>query len=281
MIVYLNGSYLPVEEAKVSVDDRGFIFADAVYEAAPAYYGRCFLMERHLDRLAWCLRSLRIEADTSRLAEVGDELMQRNGLDSAEFSLFYMQVTRGVAPRTHAFPKQRVPPTVYAFAKELVRTTPERWEKGFAAITVTDQRWAQPHIKTTGLLPNVLAQQAAEEAGAADAIFVRDGMALEGTHNNVFAVIGGEVTTVPATNYILHGVTRAFVIELCREAGFPVRERSFTLDEMFAAEEVFFSGTTTEVRATVEVDGRPIGPGRPGPVARALSDAYRRAVTPG
>ena len=280
IIVYLNGDYLPVGEARVSVNDRGFLFADAVYEAIPAYAGRCFLLERHLARLAWGLRTLRIEADVVPLAAVGDELMARNALLEAEFSVFYMQVTRGAAPRTHAFPKEVVPATVYAFAKELVRTTPERWERGFGAITLPDQRWARADIKTTGLLPNVLAQQAAVEAEVEDAIFIREGMVQEGTHNNVFAVIDGEVTTAPATNHILHGVTRAVTLELCAGLGIPAGERSFTVDEMRGAEEIFFTGTTTEIRPTVELDGRPVGSGRPGEITRALSEAYRRSVVP-
>ena len=280
IIVYLNGDYLPVEEAKVSVNDRAFLFADAVYEAIPAYAGRCFLRERHLARLALGLRTLRIDADVAPLAGVGDELMARNALLETEFSVFYMQVTRGAAPRTHAFPTRAVPPTVYAFAKALVRTTPERWEEGFGAITLSDQRWARADIKTTGLLPNVLAQQAAVEADVEDAIFVREGMVQEGTHNNVFAVIGDEVTTAPATNHILHGVTRAFVLELCTGLGIPARERAFTVDELRAAKEIFFTGTTTEVRPTVKLDGRPVGSGRPGEVTRALSEAYRRAASP-
>lgn len=278
IIVYLNGDYLPVGEARVSVNDRGFLFADAVYEAIPAYAGRCFLLERHLARLAWGLRTLRIEADVAPLAGVGDELIARNDLGAAEFSVFYMQVTRGAAPRTHAFPKEAVPPTVYAFAKALVRTTPERWERGFGAITLPDQRWARADIKTTGLLPNVLAQQAAVEAEVEDAIFIREGMVQEGTHNNVFAVLGGEVTTAPATNHILHGVTRAFTLELCAGLGIPARERAFTADELRGADEIFFTGTTTEVRPTVELDRRPVGRGRPGEITRALSEAYRRAV---
>lgn len=262
------------------MNDRAFLFADAVYEAVPAYAGRLFLLERHLARLAWGLRALRIEADVEPLGQVGDELMARNDLLGAEFSVFYMQVTRGAAPRTHAFPAQPVAPTVYAFAKALVRTTPERWDRGFAAITVPDQRWARADIKTTNLLPNVLAHQETVEAGVEDAIFIREGMVLEGTHNNVFAVIGAEVTTAPATNHILHGVTRAFVLELCTGLGIRARERAFTVDELRAAEEIFFTGTTTEVRPTVELDGRPVGSGRPGEVTRALSDAYRRAVSP-
>ncbi|WP_420438634.1 aminotransferase class IV [Candidatus Palauibacter sp.] len=280
IIVYLNGDYLPVAEARVSVNDRGFLFADAVYEAIPAYKGRCFLRERHLARLAGGLGTIRIEANVAPLADVGDELMARNDLLETEFAVFYMQVTRGAAPRTHAFPREAVPPTVFAFAKALVRTTPERWERGFGAITLPDQRWARADIKTTGLLPNVLAQQAAVEAEVEDAIFIRDGMVQEGTHNNVFAVLRGELTTAPATNHILHGVTRAFTLELCAGLGIPARERAFTADELRDADEIFFTGTTTEIRPTVQLDGRPVGSGRPGEVTRALSEAYRRAVAP-
>lgn len=274
-IVYLNGDYVPIGEARVSVEDRAFLFADAVYEAVPVYAGRPFLIDRHLARMAGGLGALRIPFDVSELVPVLRELFERNDLEAAEFAVFYAQVTRGAAPRTHAFPKDPVPPTVYAFAKALARTTPERWERGFGAITLPDQRWSRADIKTTGLLPNVLAQQAAVEAGVEDAIFIREGMAMEGTHNNVFAVLDGVVTTQPADNYILHGITRAFVLELCEELGIPARERSIGLDELRAADEIFFTGTTTEIRPTVTLDGRPVGAGVPGPVTRRLADAYR------
>lgn len=276
--VYLNGDYVPIEEAKVSVNDRGFLFADAIYEATPIYAGTPFLLERHLARTADGLHAIAIEYDVEGLRSVCAELITRNDLVEAEFAVFYYQITRGAAPRTHAFPKDPVAPTVYAFAKTLRRMTPTEWDRGFAAITVPDQRWGRANIKTTGLLPNVLAQQAAVEAGVEDAIFVREGMVLEGTHNNVFAVIAGTLVTAPATHRILHGVTRAFVLELAAELDIGVEERPFSLPELYAADEVFFTGTTTEVRPTVTVDGDRIASGKPGPVARALYAKYVERV---
>ncbi len=243
------------------------------------YSGRCFLLPRHLKRLRWCLSSLQIQADVESMGEVSDELISRNGLRDAEFAIFYIQITRGAAPRSHAFPVDVPSPTVYAFTSELVRAHPDRWERGFAAITVTDRRWGRVDIKTTNLLPNVFAQQAAAEAGVEDALFVRDGYVKEGTHNNVFVVSDGEVATPPATHSILHGVTRAYILELCEELGIPAAERPIALSELKQADEVFFTGTTTEVRPTVNVDGEPIGAGRPGPVTRSLSSTYRERVS--
>ncbi len=251
-----------------------------MYEATPVYSGRAFLIERHLARLQTGLDAISIDFDTSPLAEVGEELVARNEIEDAEFAVFYVQVTRGAAPRTHAFPTPPVSPTVYAFVKPLQRATREAWDLGYTAITVPDQRWSRADIKATALLPNVLAQQAAVEAGVTDAIFIREGMAMEGTHNNVFAVLGGVVATAPATHHILHGVTRKFLLEVADELGLPVQERSVSLDELYAADEVFFTGTTTEVRPTVSIDGQRIGDGVPGPITRRLWEAYLEAVAP-
>jgi len=278
-IVYLNGEYLRIEEATVSVNDRSFLFADAIYEAVPVYAGQPLLMARHLDRTASGLRAIAIDYDVEQLPAISSQLTTRNSLESAEFAVFYCQITRGAAPRTHAFPTEPASPTVYAFAKELRRMTAEEWDRGYAAITISDQRWGRANLKTTGLLPNVLAQQAAVEAGVEDAIFVREGVVLEGTHNNVFVVLDGVVVTAPATNDILHGVTRGFILELARELELVTEERSFSATELYRADEVFFTGTTTEVRPTVEVDKRRIGSGVPGPVTRALYEAFRRSVT--
>lgn len=277
--VFLNGAYLSISEAKVSVNDRAFLFADAVYEAVPVYNGAMFLQERHWARLGRGLGELRIDFEPESLAPVARELVERNGLEDEEFAVFYAQVTRGVAPRTHAFPKEPVPPTVYAFASTLARVTPEEWDAGYSAITLPDERWARADIKCTALLPNVLAQQAVVEAGVTDAAFVRDGRVTEGTHNNVFAVIDGVLVTAPANHEILHGVTRQFVLDLARELDMPVEERPLLEAEFRAADEIFFSGTTTEIRPTVSLDGEPVGDGSPGAVTRLLSEAYRRAVS--
>src|SRR5688572_9569692 len=263
--VYLNGEFLPNTEARVSVDDRGFLFADGIYEVSPAYSGRFFRLDKHMERLKRGLAELRIAFDPSGLPGVHERLLGDNELDEREVAYVYVQITRGVAPRGHAFPDPAVSPTVYAFAREFKRAPRAQWEDGFAAVTVPDRRWARVDVKTIGLLPNVLAQQAAVEAGVSDALLVKDGIAIEGAHSNFFGVIGGTLVTHPTSNVILPGITRAYVLELARELDVPVEERPIQLEELWHAEEAFFTGTTTEIRPTVKVDGRVIGNGRPGP----------------
>lgn len=280
-VVYLNGEYLRADEARISVNDRGFLFGDGVYEVTPAYHGRLFRWAQHLARMRKGLAALGIDFDAAALEQVKQGLLAGNGLDDVPVAYIYVQVTRGIAPRTHAFPNPPVPPSVYGFANRYIRPAREVWERGYLAITVPDQRWPLAEIKAIALLPNCLAQQAAVEAGVSDAIFVRDGIALEGSHNNLFAVFDGVVTTAPKSNYILHGVTRDLMIELAGELGLPVEERTIPVAELYRADEVFFTGTTTEVRPSVEVDGRAIGDGRVGPVARGLFDAFLRVTGSG
>ena len=273
-IVYLRGAYLPADEARIPVNDRGFLFADGIYEVTPAYRGRLFRWDQHRARMARGLGSLRIDFDPASLKAVKEGLLERNGLTDLPVSYVYVQVTRGVAPRTHAFPNPPVAPTVYGFANQYIRPSMERWSQGYDAITIPDQRWARADIKAIALLPNALAQQAAVDAGVTDTIFVRDGIACEGSHANLFAVFDGVLTTAPKSNYILHGVTREFIIELASGLGIPVEERAFTLDEFYGADEVFLSGTTTEVRPSVKIDGRTIGDGKVGPVSRSLFESF-------
>ncbi len=275
-IVYLNGEYLPISEAKVSVEDRGFLFADAIYESTPVYRGRAFLLDRHLRRLSNGLAALRIDYGLEGLAAVHERLIEENVPVDTPLAFVYVQVTRGVAPRGHAFPSQPVTPTVYAFAGMVDKPGQARWDEGFEAITVPDRRWARVDVKTTALTANVMAQQAAVEAGATDVVMVRDGMVTEGSHNNIFAVIDGSVVTAPETNYILHGITREYVIELAEELGYAVHQRPISVEDLRAADEVFYTGTTTEVRPTVRIDNQPIGDGKPGAVARALQALYLR-----
>ena len=273
--VYLNGEFLPKDRATISVDDRGFLLSDGIYEVTPAYRGRLFRIEQHMRRLRHGLDALRIEYDSAGLPEMHADLIAANSLDTEDVAIVYLQITRGAAPRTHHFPPEGTPPTVYAFAQAYHRPASARWARGYEAVTVPDDRWARVDIKSIGLLPNVLAQQAAAEAGVADALLVKDGVALEGSHNNLFAVFDGVVTTHPATHQILHGVTRAYVIELAKGQGLPVEERPVTLEEIRAADEIFFTGTTTEVRPTVRLDDQPVGSGKVGPVARALYEAFQ------
>lgn len=276
--VYLNGEFLAADEARVPVSDRGFLFGDGIYEVTPAYGGRLFRWPQHLARMERGLAAIGIDFGAAALKVVKKELLARNGLNSAEAAYVYVQVTRGVAPRTHHFPDPPARPTVYAFANRYVRPSMEEWARGIRAITIADQRWARADIKAISLLPNVLAAQAAVAAGAGNTIFVRDGIALEGSHNNLFAVFGGVLATAPKSNYILHGVTRDFLIELAGEMGMPVEERTIPLAELHLADEVFFSGTTTEVKPVVEIDGRPVGDGTVGPVARRLFEGFVTAV---
>ena len=275
--VFLNGEYLPKSEALISVDDRGFLFGDGVYEVTPAYRGTFFGLDRHFERMRKGLAELRIAFEPEALLELHHRLLAENGLQDTEVSYVYVQVTRGIAPRTHAFPSGEhadTPPSVYAFAKEYVRPSAERWDEGFTAITVPDRRWSRVDIKTINLLPNCLAQQDAVDEGVTDALLVKDGIALEGSHNNFFAVVDGTVVTHPATNVILHGITRRWVLEFCEEEGIPVDLRPLHLEELWDVDEAFFTGTTTEIRPTVRIDGRTVGDGRPGPVTRRISEGF-------
>ncbi|MDG2281917.1 MAG: aminotransferase class IV [Longimicrobiales bacterium] len=276
--VFLNGEYMPKSEATISPDDRGFLLGDGLYEVTPFYEGVPFGFKGHLQRLLRGLCWLRIDYDTSELEAMHRELIVSNGLDSAERSMVYLQITRGAAPRTHYFPDGDVTPTVYAYAKEWSRPADDVWDQGFTAQTVPDRRWSRVDIKTVCLLPNALAFQDAKDAGADDAILVRDGVAIEGAHQNLWGVFGGTVITHPVTGHILPGITRAVVLEEARTAGMKVEERPIQIEELAFADELFFTGTTGEVRPISEVDGRPVGSGGVGEVTRTLSDLFLARV---
>lgn len=273
-IVYLNGQYIPKEKAFISVDDRGFLFGDGIYEVTAAYRGKLFRWPRHLARVQRGLAALRIDYDPGALEDVHTRLLSENDLTKTAVAYIYLEITRGVAPRTHQFPATPVAPTVYLFAGEYRRPPRERWEQGFASVTVPDQRWARADVKTIQLLPNVLGRQAAIDNGVDEIIYVKDGMAIEGALNNFFTVFGRTVVTHPTSNQILPGISREVVLELCDRLGFRVEQKPITVGEMFQADEAFHTGTLTEVKPCVQVDGRPIGAGKVGPVTRALFDAF-------
>ena len=277
-IVYLNGDYLPKEEARISPDDRGFLLGDGLYEVTPFYEGVPFGFEGHMARLLRGLCWMRIDYDISGLEEMHRQLIARNGLEDADRSMVYMQITRGAAPRTHYFPEGDVTPTVYAFAKAWSRPDEERWGRGFSAATVPDRRWSRVDIKTICLLPNAIGFQDAKERGADDPIRVRDGVAIEGAHQNCWAVFDGTAVTHPTTNHILPGITRAVVLEEARAAGIAVEERPIQVEELAEADEAFFTGTTGEVRPVVSIDDRPVGRGTVGPVTRRLSELFLARV---
>ena len=271
MLVYLNGRYGPVREATLSALDRGFVFGDGVYEVWRVVRGRMFEPERHQARLERGLSELRIarpkEGSLEGITAIGDRLLRENALVGGEATL-YVEITRGAAPRTHYFPAAGTAPTMLvmasAFTPSAARFT------GTRVITQPDVRWLRCDLKTIQLLPNVLGRQAATEAGASEAIFVRDGAITEGTHTTVFAVIDGVLRTHPANHLVLPGVTRELVLALARDAGVPVREAAIGVDELPNATELFLSGTKTDVTPVIRVDDQAIGEGTPGPIARAL-----------
>ncbi len=274
LTVYLNGQFLPYEQASIPVEDRAFLLADGIYEVIRVYGGKPFCMEQHLERLARSARELKMpEPDLAQLDEVSRKLVAINNLSEATI---YMQISRGAySPRTHAFPTGEVRPNVLVIARPFADAEELR-QKGARAITVPDQRWARCDIKSTSLLPNALAKQQAAEAGAYEAIFIRDGFAIEGSSSNFMAVIDGEVRTYPKCNYILGGITRDVVLRLARELGYPVREEGIPLAALSACTEAWVTSTTSEIMPIVEIDGKPVGDGRPGPVCRALSEAFRK-----
>ncbi|HEY8415314.1 MAG TPA: D-amino-acid transaminase [Thermaerobacter sp.] len=273
--VYLNGRFVPYAEAVVPVEDRGFLFADAIYEVIRCYNGRPFRLQEHLERLEQSAAALEIPLPHSReeWARIIDELLRRNGVRDGSV---YLHVTRGVAPRAHTW-SEGLQPTVVAIARSGGGPSPEAVRDGVRAITVSDNRWGLCWVKTTGLLPNVLARQQAARAGAYEAIFVRDGLVTEGTSSNVFVLLEGTLYTHPLAN-ILPGVTRGVVIELAQENGIEVREQAIPATWLERAGEVLLSGTNSEILAVVEIDGRPVGEGRPGPVFSRLLEAFRRRV---
>lgn len=274
MQVYLNGKYIPKAEATIPVDDRGFLFSDGVYELTRALRGRLVCGDRHWARLNRGLTELRIEGSgltEQTLEQIATRLLTENGLIDGDAAV-YVQVTRGAAsPRLHVYPAD-TPPTVY------VATTPfassaQLQRNGVAAITLPDNRWARCDMKTISLLPNTMARQRAKEAGAMEAIFVRDGVVTEGAATNVFAVIDGEIRTHPISNYILPGVMRSVVLETAAELGYRVNLMPIFEQELERVEELFLTGTTIETLPVVRLDDRPVGEGRPGPIAAALLEA--------
>jgi D-alanine transaminase len=273
-MVYLDGAFVDPAEARVSVADRGFLFADGVYEVVRVYDGRMVFFEEHEERLRRGLSELSIDWDgADGLGAIARRLLAENGLEGSDATL-YVQITRGAPPRrSHAFP-EGVRPTVYAAAQAYPRHPSERYREGVAALLVEDLRWKRRDIKSIALLPNVLANQRAHENGAFEALFVEDGRLLEGSHSNLFAVDSGVAITHPATTEILPGITRAVVLDLAAEVGVEVREEPLPADRLGAFSELFLTGTTTEVMPVTRVDGAPVGDGRPGPVARALQAAY-------
>ncbi len=272
--VYLNGEYLPLSEAKVSVLDRGFLFGDGVYEVIPAYFGKLFCLEAHLQRLNNSLNAIRLAVPID--AEQWLKIL-RPLLIEGDAQYIYLQITRGVAgKRDHAFPEQ-CKPTIFAMCSPIV---PFAHDNGVKAITLDDMRWALCNIKATTLLANLLLRQQAVDKECAEAILIKDGYATEGAASNIFAVIDGVLVTPPNSNEILPGITRDVIIDLAKENGLSLREQAISLEALQAASEIWLTSSTREILPVSTLDNNPVGNGKIGSVwqtMQKLFQAYKRA----
>lgn len=271
--VFLNGGFLPLEQATISPLDRGFVFGDGVYEVIPVYGGRLFRLEEHLVRLDGSLEGIRLTSPHTHAewARILHELVERNhGGDQS----VYLQITRGVARRDHAFPRDCVP-TVFVMSSPLAPVPAEIRRSGVGAVTLEDIRWQYCHLKTIALLPNILLRQQALDQGAAEAILIRDGEATEGAASNLFIVRDGTLLTPPKGPRLLPGITRDLILELAVHHGIPQREAVITRDELTRADEIWLSSSTKEILPVTRLDGRPVGGGTPGPLWRRMIDWYQ------
>ena len=273
-IVYLNGEYLPEAEAKISIFDRGFVFADAVYEVTSVVDGKLMDFEGHVARLSRSLNELSMQHPLSReeLLDIHRELVARNNVTEG---MVYLQISRGNAgDRDFAFPSDDVKPTVVLFTQSATLIDTPKAATGIKVISVEDIRWGRRDIKTVQLLYPSMAKMMAKKAGVDDGWFVQEGLVTEGTANNAYIVKGGKIITRALSNDILHGITRATLLRYAAEAQMEVVERSFTIAEAQEADEAFITGASTFVMPVVEIDGVKLGDGTPGPVARRLRELY-------
>lgn len=272
--VYLNGQFLPSDQAQVSVFDRGFLLGDGVYEVIPVYAGHCFELGAHLQRLQASLDGVKMKNPMSseQWQTMIEELITRNG--GGDQSL-YLQVTRGVAPRDHVFPTG-VEPSAFAMSNPL-QAVPEKYKQnGIKAITLPDIRWVNCNIKAITLLPNSLLKQQAQEAGAQEALLIRDGYLTEGAASNAYVVLNGTIYTSPKDEKVLPGITREVVIKLALDNGMPLVEQAVTEQQLKQADEIWMSSSTKEVLPITELDNMPVGTGKPGPVWHQMDSLYQQ-----
>ncbi|GAB6044380.1 D-amino acid aminotransferase [Endothiovibrio diazotrophicus] len=273
-LCYLNGEQLPLDQAKVSVLDRGFLLGDGVYEVIPAYGGHLFRLTEHLTRLQSSLDGVRIPnplSDEQWAAALEAVLGANGGGDQS----VYLQVSRGpAAKRDHAFP-QEVHPTVFIMSAPLSVPPAEQRERGIEVVTLEDNRWLRCNLKTIALLPNVLLRQEALDQEAQEAILVRDGFATEGAATNFLLVKGGVIVTPPKDHQLLPGVTRDLVLELARAAGLPCEERAVAEAELKTADELWITSSTKEILPVTRLDGQPVGDGAPGPLYQQMIEVYQ------
>ena len=273
MSVYLNGHFMPLADAKVPALDRGFVFGDGVYELVPVYSRKPFRLEEHLRRLQHSLDGIRL-ANPHGVARWRELIEQLIALQEFDDQSVYLQITRGVAPRDHAFPPG-VSPTVFMFAQPLVSATDAQKAAGVCAITAPDIRWGRCDIKAISLLANVLARQQAVDAGCAETVMLRDGFLSEGAASNIFVVKNGVLLAPPPSNLILTGITYDVVLELAAAHGIPAELRAISEAELRSADELWMTSSTKEIMPIVKLDGVPVGAGVPGPLARQMDALYQ------
>lgn len=275
-IVYLNGETLRLGDARISVLDRGFIFGDGIYDVVPAYNGRPFRMDEHLDRLDRSLASIKIDVDMTRAdwENLVTDLIQRSGLGDC---MAYIQVTRGVAKRDHAFP-ENVKPTVFCMIAPMVRPNATQREQGLSAISIPDLRWLRCEIKSISLLGNVLAKQAAVDAGVDEVLQFRDGFLSEGASCNIWIAKDGVLMAPPRSNLILEGIRYRLLEELAEQAGVPFKADAISAHDVDHADEIMMTSATKEVLPITRYNGKPVGNGKPGPVYEILRKGYDQAI---
>jgi D-alanine transaminase len=277
-ISYLNGQYLPHDEIKISPDDRGFLFADGIYEVVRWYGGFFFDMEGHLARLKRSLKEVCIEwNDADTLPHIASELIHKNGLGDC-CATVYIEITRGAAKRKHNFPDPPVRPTVYAFASRLSTDT-LKWERGISTSLVPDIRWSRCDIKSIALLPNVLSYQKALEDCNEEAVFVRNGVITEASHSNAFFIRDEILYTHPESEFILSGITRKNILRLAKKDGIIFQEEAMPADMLDYIHEAFVANTSGEIIPVIKIGEKTIGDGTPGPVTKRLQLLFRNEVS--
>lgn len=273
--VYLNGSYLPLDQAQISVLDRGFLFGDSVYEVIPIYGGRAFRLTEHLQRLDNSLNAIRISSPHShqQWSEIIDRLLLESDPDS-DYGV-YLQVSRGAgAKRDHLFPAN-INPTVFVMANPIPEPDLQKQHQGIAAITYADVRWHLCNIKSTSLLANVLLKQQAHEQAADEAILIRDGEAMEGSASNLFVINNGQIKTPAKSNHLLPGITRDLVVELANENQIPLAEAAIFEEELQVADEIWMTSSTKEIMPVTQLNGKAVADGKPGPLWKQMINLYQ------
>ncbi|WP_445489386.1 D-amino-acid transaminase [Niallia sp. 03133] len=274
--VLMNGEFIPREEAKVDIEDRGYQFGDGIYEVIRVYNGKMFTGNEHLERLQASSGKINIQISYTvhELLVLLEELIRRNNIHNG---IVYMQFTRGTCPRNHAYPTSEVPPMFIAYTKPLERPK-ENLANGVSAITVEDIRWSRCDIKSLNLLGNVMAKQKAAEANCYESIQYRDLTVTEGSSSNIWIIKDQTIRTHEANQYILNGITRQKIVEICQRQGLEVKEEAFSIEDLIDADEVFLSSTTSEVTPIVSVNNVPVASGEVGETTKTLQDYFKKEI---